>query len=96
MTQPSRILWFAVFATAFALLPSRAAAQSATVTDDAFLSSSTATQQFNLNGQGISLIVAGSSAAVGFVPVGTTKTFIKFQLQSSLPPSVAAANDAEV
>jgi hypothetical protein len=95
MTQPRRILWTAVFATAFLLLPHHAAAQSGTVTDDAFLSSSKTTEVFNLNGQGISLIVAGSSAAVGSLQVGTTKTYIKFQLQSSLPPTAAAGNVAK-
>ena len=49
----TRILWFSVLAAALLLLPSRAAAQSATVTDDAFASSSSATQSLNLNGQGI-------------------------------------------
>jgi hypothetical protein len=37
-------------------LPVKTAAQSGTVTDDGFLSSSSATQQFNVNGQGISLM----------------------------------------
>src|SRR5439155_21138521 len=46
------------------LLPFRASAQSGAVSDDGFLSSSSATQQFNLNGQGIVLIVAGKSATV--------------------------------
>jgi hypothetical protein len=77
------------------VFPGRTVAQSGTVTDDAFLSSNKTTQVFNLNGQGISLVVAGSSAAVGSVQVGTTKTYIKFQLQSSLPPTVAAANVAK-
>jgi hypothetical protein len=95
MTQPRRILWSAVLAIAVLLLPHRVAAQSATVTDDAFLSSNSNTQQLNLNGQGIALIVAGSSATVGNSSVGTTKTYIKFQLQSSLPPSTAAANVAK-
>ena len=95
MTQPARILWCAVLAASLFLLPMRANAQSATVTDDAFLSTSKTTQAFNLNGQGVSLVVAGSSAAVGSQQVGTTKTFIKFQLQSSLPPTVAAANVAK-
>jgi hypothetical protein len=65
MTRPRRMLWLVVFVAAPLLLPARAAAQSATVTDDAFLSSNSATQQFNLNGQGIVLVVAGSSATVG-------------------------------
>jgi hypothetical protein len=88
----TRILWFSVLAAALLLLPSRAAAQSATVTDDAFASSSSATQSLNLNGQGISLLVAGSNATVGSAHLGATKTFIRFQLQSSLPPGVSAAN----
>jgi hypothetical protein len=49
---------------AILVLPSRAAGQSATVTDDAFLSSNATTQLLNLNGQGGSLIVAGTNAAV--------------------------------
>src|SRR2546427_1836206 len=73
MTQPHKILFLAVFVAALLLLPLRGAAQSATVTDDGFLSSSTATQQVNLNGQGIVLIVAGSSAAVGSAQVGTDR-----------------------
>ncbi len=95
MTQPHKILFLAVFAATLLLLPGRAWAQSGTVTDDGFLSSSTAMQQVNLNGQGIVLIVAGSSAAVGSAQVGTTKTYIKFQLLSSLPPRVAGANVAK-
>src|SRR5580700_1077843 len=70
-------------------------AQSGTVTDDAFLSSNATTQLLNLNGQGISLIVAGSGAAVGSLHVGATTTYIKFQLPSSLPPTVTAANVAK-
>jgi hypothetical protein len=95
MIKPRRILWFAVFAAAVLLLPCRAAAQSGTVTDDAFLSSNSTTQALNLNGQGIALVVAGSSATVGPLHVGLTKTYIKFQLQSSLPSTVAAANVAK-
>ncbi len=95
MTQPHKILCLAVFAAALLLLPFRASAQSGTVTDDGFLSSSSATQQVNLNGQGIVLIVAGSTATVGSAQVGTTKTYIKFQLLSSLPQNVAAANVAK-
>jgi len=83
------------FSAVVLLLPVRASAQSGTVTDDAFLSTNVTTQLLNLKGQGNSLIVAGSSAAVGLVQVGTTTTYIKFQLQSSLPPSVAAANVAK-
>jgi hypothetical protein len=95
MTQHSKILWFTICVAALLLLPNRSAAQSGTVTDDGFISTSSTTQQFNLNGQGISLIVAGSSATVGNSNVGTTKTYIKFQLTSSLPPSTAAANVAK-
>jgi hypothetical protein len=80
---------------AILVLPSRAAGQSATVTDDAFLSSNATTQLLNLNGQGGSLIVAGTNAAVGPLHVGATKTYIKFQLQSSLPPTTGAANVAK-
>src|SRR6266566_9644835 len=95
MTQPHKILCLAVFAATPLLLPLRASAQSGTVTDDGFLSSSAATQLVNVNGQGVVLIVGGSSATVGAASVGTTKTFIKFQLQSSLPGGVAAANVAK-
>jgi hypothetical protein len=77
------------------VFPGLACAQSGTVTDDGFLSSNATTQQLNLNGHGIALIVAGSNATVGSTSVGTTKTYIKFQLQSSLPPNVAAANVAK-
>jgi hypothetical protein len=60
-----RILSFSVLAVTLLLLPSGASAQSATVTDDAFLSSNSTTQFVNSNGQGISLLVAGSNATVG-------------------------------
>jgi len=98
MTQPSRILWFTFCVAALLLLPSRAAAQSATVTDDAFLSINSATQSANLNGQGIVLVVAGSSAMAGSpqVSVGLTKAYIKFQLASSLPPGKCYQGHAEV
>src|SRR6267143_5824686 len=92
MALSTRILWLSVLATALLLLPSSASAQSATVTDDAFLSTNSTTQSVNLNGQGISLLVAGSNATVGSAHLGATKTFIRFQLQSSLPPGVSAAN----
>jgi N-acetylneuraminic acid mutarotase len=92
MTQPRRILGFAAFAAGLLLLPTRAAAQSGTVTDDGFLSTNATTQLVNLNGQGIVLVVAGSSAMVNNSNVGATKTYIKFQLTSSLPPGTAAAN----
>lgn len=45
MTQPSKISWLTVFGAALLLLPGRAAAQSDTVTDDAFLSSNSITQK---------------------------------------------------
>ena len=86
------LLIFAVALVLLVMSPSQIAAQSGTVTDDAFLSNNATTQKLNLAGQGISLIVAGSSATVGSVPVGATTTYIKFQLSSSLPPNVAAAN----
>lgn len=95
MTQHRAILWFAIFAVTVLVLPEKTAAQSATVTDDAFLSTNANTQKLNLGGQGISLIVSGSSAMVGSVSVGTTTTYIKFQLASSLPPGAAAANVAK-
>jgi N-acetylneuraminic acid mutarotase len=95
MTQHRAILWFAIFAVTVLVLPEKTTAQSATVTDDAFLSTNSTTQQFNVNGQGISLVVAGSSATVGNSNVGATKTYIKFLLTSSLPPNTAAANVAK-
>jgi N-acetylneuraminic acid mutarotase len=95
MPQLNSIFWLAVLAVVPLLFAPCATAQSGTDTDDAFVSSNPVTQQFNLNGHGLVLIVAGSSATVGSVPVGTTKTLIKFQLQSSLPPAVAAANVAK-
>lgn len=85
----------AVLLISLFVFPGRAWAQSGTVTGDGFLSSNSTTQSVNLNGQGIALIVAGSAAAVGSVHVGTTKTYIKFQLDSSLPPAVAATNIAK-
>jgi hypothetical protein len=94
MTQLRRIFCLAIFVIPLLLLPHRAAAQSATVTDDAFASTNATTQALNLNGQGIVLIVAGSSAMAGSpqVSVGLTKSYIKFQLMSSLPPGTTAAN----
>ncbi len=59
MIRYSRMAWLAVCVVSL-LVPGRASAQSGTVTDDAFLSSNPTTQQINLNGHGISLIVAGS------------------------------------
>jgi hypothetical protein len=59
--QTHKILGFLTL-TAALLIPIRAAAQSGTVTDDAFLASDPITQVVNLNGQGISLIVAGPNA----------------------------------
>jgi hypothetical protein len=94
-TLPAKILCPAVFAAALLLLPGRAAAQSATVTDDAFASTNATTQSFNLNGHGIVLIVAGSSATFDNSNVGATKAYIKFQLQSSLPPGTTASNVAK-
>ena len=75
MTRLNKILCLTLCAVALLLLPLRAAAQSGTVTDDGFISTNSTTQQLNLNGQGISLIVAGSSATVGSTSVGTTKVF---------------------
>src|SRR6266550_4987773 len=94
IARSKRILWLPVLAGAFLLLPRSASAQSATVTDDAFLSTSSTTQSVNLNGQGIVLVVAGSSAMAGSpqVSVGLTKAYIKFQLASSLPLGTTAAN----
>jgi len=94
-----RLLFYSLLAVvlmiSLVVFPGRASAQSGTVTDDAFLSSNATTQLLNLNGQGGSLIVAGSSATVGPLHVGATKAYIQFQLQSSLPPTTAAANVAK-
>lgn len=90
MLQPNKILCFALLAAVPLLSAPRAAAQSATVTDDAFLSTNSTTQQTNGSGHGIFLIVGGSSATTQSGSVGMTKTFLKFQLQSSLPPAAAA------
>lgn len=94
MAQLRRIFCLALF-FALILLPWPAMAQTGTVTDDAFVSTHPATESLNLKGQGISLIVAGSEATVGPLEVGSSTTFIKFQLLSSLPPSTAAANVAK-
>lgn len=88
---PSRMFAVVLFIS-LVILPGRAWAQSGTVTDDGFVSSNATTQLVNLNGQGIVLVVAGSSATVNSASVGTTKAYIKFQLQSSLPANIAAAN----
>jgi hypothetical protein len=82
----------ALSAVAILVLPTRAAGQSGTVTDDAFLSSNATTQLLNLNGQGGFLIVAGSNATVGSGHVGATTAYIKFQLPASLPSTVTGAN----
>src|SRR5260370_24930537 len=89
MTQLRRICWGALLAASMFLLPSRAAAQSATVTDDAFLSSNSTTQQFNLNGQGISLIVSGSNSPVRKNRGGAPKSYNKIQTNSPPPPGTA-------
>ncbi len=92
MIRYSRMAWLAVCVVSL-LVPGRASAQSGTVTDDAFLSSNPTTQQINLNGHGISLIVAGSSATAGNFSVGTTSTFIRFRISSSLPTPQPVAAD---
>jgi hypothetical protein len=95
MVHLRRIACLFVITAATLWMPSRSAAQSATVTDDAFVSSNAGTQLLNLNGQGLNLIVAGSAATVGSLKVGATTSYIKFQLPSSLPPNVTAANVAK-
>lgn len=88
-----KVMAYTILIALFAgFVPDSASEQSGTVTDDAFVSTNATTELLNLSGQGISLIVGGSSATVSSISVGTTKSFIKFQLQSSLPPAVAAAN----
>jgi Kelch motif/Galactose oxidase, central domain len=98
MTQPRSLGWSAgmVLVTAAFLLPLRASAQNGTVTDDGFLSSNSTTQKVNLGGYGPEIVVAGSSATVGTSLVGQTKGFIKFQLQSSLPPGTPALTAADI
>jgi hypothetical protein len=61
MTQPCRSYWCAVFAAGLLFLRSRTAAQSGSVTEDAFLSTNTNAQQLNLNGQGIVLATSNSN-----------------------------------
>jgi N-acetylneuraminic acid mutarotase len=95
MAQPFRVLCVSAFIATILLLPSRSSAQEGTVTDDAFASTNAATQVFNLNGQGISLIVAGSNAKVSMISVGTTNSYVKFQFLSSLPPNTTAINVAK-
>jgi hypothetical protein len=95
MTQLRKIVWLAVLVLALLLLPQGSHAQSGTVTDDAFISTNAGTQAVNANGQGTFLIVAGSSSVVGTSHPGMTKTFLRFQLQSSLPPTTAASNVAK-
>ena len=90
MPQLSKAVCLIVLA--LVLLPARVGAQSGTLTDDGFLSNNPTTQQWNVNGHGIVLIVAGANA---YGSPGATTTFLKFQLQSSLPPNVAAANVAK-
>ncbi len=61
MTQSRRILWPALLVATLLLLPLRASAQTGTLTDDGFVSANSGIQQLNLNGQGISLIIAGKN-----------------------------------
>lgn len=95
MVQQRRILWLGLVTAGLLLVANRGAAQSGAVTDDAFVSRNAVTQLLNLNGQGLNLIVAGSGAQIGSSKLGTTTTYIKFQLPSSLPPTVAAAKGAK-
>ncbi len=95
MTQVGNILLLCLVFLAVLLLPPITSAQTGTVIDDAFLSSNSAIQALNMNGQGVSLIVAGSSATVSGIHTGTTTTYVKFQLVSSLPPSASSANVAK-
>jgi hypothetical protein len=61
-----KLLSFLFFAAVpmilLAVSPGQVWAQSGTVTDDAFISTSSTTQLVNFNGQGIALVVAGSTA----------------------------------
>jgi N-acetylneuraminic acid mutarotase len=84
-----------VWVVAGSVVPQKVSAQSGTLTDDGFVSANATTQLINIKGQGPALIVAGSSATVGSTQVGTTKIYLKFQLQSSLPSSAAAENVAK-
>src|SRR5260221_13832551 len=80
----------AIVAVIFSADMSRA--QSAVITDDAFVSSNPVIQLINQNGQGSYLVVAGPNAAASGIHGGATTAYLKFQLQASLPPSVAATN----
>lgn len=96
MTLAKRVfLLVLVWVVAGLVVGQKAAAQSGTLTDDGFVSTNSTTQLINAKGQGPALVFAGSSAAVGSTQVGTTRAYLKFQLQSSLPPSAAAANVAK-
>jgi len=90
MTRLSKIVSLVVLA--LVLLPEKGAAQTGTLMDDGFLSTNPNTQQWNVNGHGTVLIVAGANASGN---PGATTAFLKFQLQSSLPPNIATANVAK-
>jgi hypothetical protein len=95
MTYAKKIFFLAAVAGTIIFCPHQASAQLSTVTDDAFLSTNSTTEASNLNGHGASLIVAGSSAMNGTTSVGTTTSFIKFQVDSDLPPGTTAASIAK-
>jgi hypothetical protein len=93
MRRMSTYLRFLSYMIAALLLQAgRLPAQSGTLTDDAFLASTPPTQLLNLNGQGVSLIVAGSSCPR---PAGMSTAYLKFQLQASLPVPVSGASVAK-
>ena len=79
MTQPRKFYFFAFLAAAFLLLPGRAAAQSATVTDDATIQLSSPTTN------------NGSSSNLGVQGPNLQESYIRFDL-SVLPSGLQAAN----
>src|SRR6266513_2621358 len=79
MTQPRKFYFFAFLAAAFLLLPVRAAAQSATVTDDATIQLSSPTTN------------NGSSSNLGVQGPNLQEASVRFDL-SVLPSGLQAAN----
>jgi len=79
MTQPRKFYSFAFLVAAFLLLPGRAAAQSATVTDDATIQLSSPTTN------------NGSSSNLGVQGPNLQESYIRFDL-SVLPSGLQASN----
>ena len=84
--------WCVLAVVAMLFCAGGARGQSAVLTDDAFVSNNPVLQLSNQNGQGNYLIVAGSNASAAGLLGGSATAYLKFQLQASLPPSVAATN----